>query len=343
MAQNIHHLAQRLSEHVEAVCAHYLSNGRRNGRYWIVGDVSNTPGRSMWVRLQGPTSGHGAAGKWTDAATGQFGDLVDLIALNCNLSRMADIRDEILSFLSEPRHIARPKEIIPAPRNSTEAARRLFAASVPVRGTVAERYLRSRAITSDLNYPCLRFHPGCYYRGGDAPELQRLPALIAGVTTLDGDLTGLLRIYLAKDGSGKANVSEPKLAMGNILANCVRFGVVDEVLAAGEGVETVLALRTLLPTMPMVAALSAGNLGAIALPTSLKRLYIAMEANRAGRSASERLALRAQDSGIEVYYLISARDDWNSDLQVDGIAVALHHLLPQLLSADIEAYGRAGG
>jgi hypothetical protein len=32
----------------------------------MVGDVKNTPGRSMFVRLSGPESGKGAAGKWID-------------------------------------------------------------------------------------------------------------------------------------------------------------------------------------------------------------------------------------------------------------------------------------
>ncbi len=59
-------LAHRLAEQAETVCRHYLSNGRRAGRYWIVGDVRNAPGRSMFVRLKGPLSGLGAVGKWTD-------------------------------------------------------------------------------------------------------------------------------------------------------------------------------------------------------------------------------------------------------------------------------------
>jgi hypothetical protein len=59
-------LAQRLGREAEAVCHHYLYNGHREGRYWLVGDVRNTPGRSMFVRLIGSKSGKGAAGKWTD-------------------------------------------------------------------------------------------------------------------------------------------------------------------------------------------------------------------------------------------------------------------------------------
>ena len=59
-------LARRLASEAEAVCRHYLSNGRRAGRYWLVGDVANTPGRSLFVRLHGSEYGNGAAGKWTE-------------------------------------------------------------------------------------------------------------------------------------------------------------------------------------------------------------------------------------------------------------------------------------
>ena len=54
-----------------------LVNGRRQGAYWLVGDVRNTPGRSMFVRLK--ETARGPAGKWTDAASGEHGDLLDVI------------------------------------------------------------------------------------------------------------------------------------------------------------------------------------------------------------------------------------------------------------------------
>ena len=63
-------LAQRLGKQAEEVCRTYLSNGRRQGNYWQVGDVRNTAGRSMFVRLTGPASGKGAAGKWQDIGAG---------------------------------------------------------------------------------------------------------------------------------------------------------------------------------------------------------------------------------------------------------------------------------
>ena len=66
MSSHAADLARHLARHAEAVCRHYLSNGHREGRYWLVGDVSNTRGRSLFVRLNGPDHGKGAAGKWTD-------------------------------------------------------------------------------------------------------------------------------------------------------------------------------------------------------------------------------------------------------------------------------------
>jgi hypothetical protein len=85
------------------VCRHYLSNGRKQGHYWLVGDVQNTPGRSMFVRLSGPLSGTRAAGKWTDAATGQHGDLLDVIALNMGITTLRDALAEARRFLNLPQ------------------------------------------------------------------------------------------------------------------------------------------------------------------------------------------------------------------------------------------------
>ena len=67
-------LAFRLGCHAEAVCRRYLNAGRKQGNYWLVGDVYNTHGRSLFVRLK--DSPKGPAGKWQDAATGEHGDLL---------------------------------------------------------------------------------------------------------------------------------------------------------------------------------------------------------------------------------------------------------------------------
>src|SRR5487761_632417 len=129
-------LARRLARDAEAVCRHYLSNGRRSGHYWIIGDVMNTPGRSLYVRLTRPDSGPGAAGKWTDAASpSEHGDLLDLIRLNRTLRGLGEAMDEARRFLALPRPpISWPPNLghmPPAAAASSEAARRLFRAGRP--------------------------------------------------------------------------------------------------------------------------------------------------------------------------------------------------------------------
>lgn len=42
--------------------------------------------------------------------------------------------------------------------------------------------------------------------------------------------------------------------MGDLLGRAVRSGVAGEVMAAGEGIDTMLSLRCVLPAMPMVSA-----------------------------------------------------------------------------------------
>ena len=93
--------------------------------------------------------------------------------------------------------------------------------------------------------------------------------------------------------------------MGHLLGNAVRFGVAHDVMAAGEGIETMLSLRCVLPTMPMVAALSANHLAAILFPATLRRLYIARDADPAGDVAMASLTDRAAEAGIEAIALVA--------------------------------------
>jgi hypothetical protein len=333
-------IARRLAQNAEAVCRHYLSNGRREGRIWRVGDVDNTPGRSMAVRLTGPESGPGAAGHWTYFATGEHGDLLDVIARTCGLHAFRDVLDEARRFLSLPQ----PEASVPTPRlpsvpsGSPEAARRLFASAQPISGTIAEMYLRGRGITGVCDPDCLRFHPRCYYRAHDNAPRETWPALIAAVTDLEGALTGILRTWLARDGFGKAPLATPRRALGRLLESGVRFGRATDVMAAGEGLETMLSLRVVLPAMPMVAALSSAHLAALILPAGLRRLYIARDNDRAGHRAADALGIRAKADGIEDIVLTPSADDFNTDLCGFGPEALAASLRVQLMPEDVERF-----
>lgn len=322
-------LARRLARDAEAVCRRYLSNGRREGRWWTVGDVANTPGRSLFVRLHGPEAGRGAAGKWTDAATGEHGDLLDLIARARGLDSLRDVIGEAWRFLSLPAP-QRPEPRAPVAAGLPDAARRLFHAGQPIKGTLAETYLRARGITYLDDLPALRFHPRCYYRADENAPAETWPALLAAVTDLDGTITGVHRTWLARDGSGKAPIATPRRAMGQLLGNGVRFGVAEDVVAVGEGIETMLALRCVLSSLSMIAALSANHLAALVLPPGLRRLYVARDNDDAGMRAAATLAERTERQSIEAIVLSPHTGDFNDDLRQISVPELFAYLHTQL-------------
>ncbi len=345
MPEAPHELARRLADHAETVCRHYLSNGRRQGKYWIVGDVHNTPGRSMFVRLN--DSAKGPAGRWVDAATSEYGDLLDVIREALGLVDFKDVAAEARRFLRLPHpdleRKTRNEQRQPVPPGSPEASRRLFAMSQPIRGTIVETYLRGRSISSLHGTGALRFHPRCYHRPDEHSPTETWPAMIAAVTDLAGKQTGAQRTWLAPDGRGKAPVDTPRRAMGDLLGNAVRFGVPNSVMAAGEGIETTLSLRCALPRMAMAAALSAAHLVAIRFPPSLRRLYIICDNDPAGDSARDMLVERARQAGIEAIVLSPTMQDFNEDLVYRGLEILRKSIADQLMRRDRIRYLKRAG
>jgi len=335
-------LAGRLARDAEAVCRHYLSAGRRSGNYWIVGDVANSKGRSLYVHLAGSR-----AGKWTDAATGQYGDLLDLVREACGLVDFRDVADEARHFLSLPPPDPaqfRPNEstsTASVSRPAAERARRLFQMTQPISGTLADHYLRQRGILRASAHGALRYHPSCYYRDLVTGRTTSYPALIAAVTDASGMITGVHRTWLDPDGDGKAKVDDPRRALGGLLGNAVRFGMpVDApltVMVAGEGLETMLSLSHVLPGMPMVAVLTANHLAVFRLPAGCLRLYIAADADAAGRHGIEGLSRRAQGLGILPLVLAPELGDFNEDLRRLGPDRMTARLREQLAPEDAMA------
>lgn len=336
-------IAERLAENAEGVCRRYLSNGRREGRYWLVGDVHNTPGRSLYVRLAASPDGRGQAGKWTDAQSGNHGDLLDIIAIARNCRTMRETLDEARHFLSLPMP---PPEAMPvrrskAPTGTRQAAWRLWAASKPVTGSPVAAYLASRQITDLTGCEALRFHGNCWYRPSkdDAPDTRPAwPAMIAAVTDLDGSVTGVHRTWLESGGSDKAPVAYPRRAMGHLLGHGVRFGPGGPVMVAGEGIETMLSLRQVMPMMPAIAGLSAAHLAAIGFPAMLRRLYVARDDDPAGSGALKTLTERAVPAGIEVMPLEPRLGDFNDDLAAFGRERLVARLRDQLRTKDAEHF-----
>jgi len=80
-------VAQKLADQAEAVCRHLLPNGRKEGQEWTVGGVDGERGQSLKIHLSGVKSG-----VWSDFATGDSGDLLDLWCSVTGLSIVEAIR-----------------------------------------------------------------------------------------------------------------------------------------------------------------------------------------------------------------------------------------------------------
>jgi hypothetical protein len=225
-------------------------------------------------------------------------------------------------------------------RDRTQAAQRLFNASQPIAGTLAEAYLLSRGIPDVAGLGALRFHPRCTYREEAGARPEHWPAMIAAVNIDDGVVTGVLRTYLARDGRSKAALAAPRKALGSLAGNAVRFGDAQDILIVGEGIETVLSVRSVLPFMPFAAALSAQHLGMFRVPSTVRRLYIAVDRDDAGFRAADVLRRRAIEAGVNAMLLLPRRKDFNDDLVSDGVDALTASLAPQLVLQDRVALRR---
>ena len=190
-AMNATELSLALAQHAEAVCRHYLPKGTRQGRYWICGNIQGDAGGSLYVRLAPP----GQPGKWTDEATAEHGDLLDLIRETIRASELRDAIVEAHRFLSLPLKPGMPlhNRGRRSARDTRESAHAIWRHCQPVQDTHADAYLRGRGIPY-CDYPTLRFHPSLNHRDGN--RVRRLPALVAAVVNHKGALTGIHRTWL---------------------------------------------------------------------------------------------------------------------------------------------------
>lgn len=153
-------------------------------------------------------------------------------------------------------------------------------------------YLGSRGLS--LVSPVLRFSAAAPHRLG-----IRLPAMIAPVVNVGGDLTGVHMTFLRRDGSGKADVPKEyqRECRGVIKGAAIRLAPhdPDTELVIGEGVESTLSAMQLFGRVGW-SAIFAGGLKTLELPLNVRRIIIAADHDLSG--AGQRNALMAYDRWV---------------------------------------------
>lgn len=333
-------LAASLAYQIDDLCRELLSAGRRSGRYWQVGGVDNSRGSSMWVHLSGAKRGN-----WQDAATGEFGDALDLAAAclfrgdvkaayawaadRCGHGRDAADRPR-------PRPEARPDK--PAQPSEDDQRRRDAAlamwlkAEASIVGTPVDHYLRERRI--DLRElgrqpRSLRYHPALYH----AETQTRFPAMVAAISDQSGRHIATHRTWLeCVDGRWrKARVSNPKMSFGMFAGGSIRLwrgasrkplanAAPDEPVILCEGIETGLSIAISTPEFRVLCGISLGNLGAVELPAHIRMVILCPEADDkpAALAAFNRVANRHLAAGREVRLARAAGGKDFNDVLQDG-------------------------
>ena len=322
-------LAERLAERAEEVCRQYLPGGRRSGQYWHAGDVGGGPGRSLYVHLSG-----GKAGRWEDQATGQRGDLLDLIRLARGLPSAGDAMDEAARFLGlggEAGGKGKGRAV------REERHRALYAEGRPITGEdPVGRYLAGRGLPHGDAGDCL-FHPAVPVNldGG----IERRPALLAPIRAPGGELEAVQRIFVTEDGRAAPFGGRRRLT-GSPRNGGVWFGSPNPAaVAICEGVEDALAVTAVLTpeereTVAVVAAVSAGRVGAVDLPPGVGSVVLVQDNDAAGETAWLGLLERWGDTGtVPVRVVPSGTKDANDELRTNGPDALRALVLPALMGA----------
>jgi putative DNA primase/helicase len=162
----------------------------------------------------------------------------------------------------------------------TQAALRLWGATVPAPGTLVETYLAARNIVIPVP-GALRFHAAMMHPGG-----QRWPAMIALVTRgADGAPMAVHRTSLARDGRSKAPVEPTKMMLGPCRGGVVRLGAAGDRLMIAEGIETALSAMQA-TAQPAWAALSTSGLRTLELPADVSDLVVLADGDEPGEAAA---------------------------------------------------------
>ena len=186
----------------------------------------------------------------------------------------------------------------------------IWRAAGPVEGTPAERYLRHRGITIPAPLS-LRYAVLPYGRRGPLH-----PCLVACVSSPEGPLQGLQRVFLADDGRGKLDVPAPKLSLGRVSGGAIRLGPLDDgELVVCSGVEDGLSLMQELGR-PVWAAPGDTMLPAMRFPATVRRVAIGGDNDRSGHDAAHKAARTYSESGLatRIFFPAQPHKDFNSQL-----------------------------
>lgn len=163
----------------------------------------------------------------------------------------------------------------------------------PVAGTLVETYLKVRGIKNSLP-DNLEFHPSLEYREkneatGKSYVHSRWPAMVAKIRKWpDSEINAIHRTYLQRDGSGKAPIAFPKMALGSWQSGAIGFGELNRQLILTEGIETALSIYEAKGICTWSVISASGFESLVIPPVSIvPEIIVAADNDKAGKEATK--------------------------------------------------------
>lgn len=223
--------------------------------------------------------------------------------------------------VSEAERAQRKREAAEETAKRIRMGRRVWTASLPAIGTLAEVYLRSRGITMPLP-DTVRFARLDYYdQSTGAVIAPNVPVAVCALQDASDKVVGVQRIYLSDDGTGKLAVPKPKMSLGIIVGSAFRARGHEMSGASGvivcEGPEDGLTLAQELDGDPVLVACGTSLMPRLELPPSIRQVVLAGDNNAAGRAAVSDATGVFVERGLTVtpIYPKSGFKDWNDELR----------------------------
>ena len=200
-------------------------------------------------------------------------------------------------------------------RDMSALALRLWKASKPIAGTLAEDYLRARGLSPPFP-KALRFNPATVL--GSGAERKTMPAMIATVEN-DLGIVAVQRTFLDPRDVLRKPIPKPKVSLGLLGTAAIRLAPATDELGLAEGIEDALSATAWFGT-PTWALGGVERLALVAIPEKVRRVIVYGDRGRAAERLLEKAREHLSANGRELISRVpDGHDDWN-----DAWKVRLH-------------------
>lgn len=251
---------------------------------------------------------------------------------HCTFNEAVESLKQFAGLPEYQRTIPEPRRA-PRRENEIEKLKRIWNHAVPLdhqRAEVQRKYLISRGLCAILDDPPndLRASHLEYWNRREGEDkaclLGTFNALVAAVRDEKGYPCMLHRTYLSDTGESKAYVPAPKKLTARIRdprGAAIKLYPPTNELAIAEGIETALSVRVA-TKLPVWSVVSTGLMASVAVPESVKRVWVMADndENGAGELAATKLVARLLKEGKDARLVMPSEidSDWNDVLLSGG-------------------------